>query len=63
MSSELKIDLWMAFVRGIRVTVGLVIGAGVAYYMQKPEWIALSPVISAVGKLLREKFNIDWLPI
>ncbi len=63
MNEQLKIDLWVAFVRGLRVTVGLVVGVGVAYFTQQPEWIALSPVISAIGKFVREKFKIDWLPI
>lgn len=63
MDDKLKVALWTAFIRGMRTTVGLVLGAGVAHYLAQPAWVALGPAVNMLGKFLREKYKIDWLPV
>jgi hypothetical protein len=51
-----------AFIRALRVGVSAAISYLGSQALGNDLWITATPVISAVGKLLREKFNLTWLP-
>lgn len=63
MDEKLKKDLWISFVRGFRVTVGLIIGTLIAHFSQQPVWVVVGPIVNMIGKFLREKYAWDWLPV
>jgi len=51
-----------ALLRLLRNAVAVGISAGLSYLANTPELIALSPVINAIGKLIREKTYIKKIP-
>lgn len=52
-----------AFKRFLRGAVSLLITGTVAYSAEKPYLLALTPVINALGKWLRERFGVKNTPI
>jgi hypothetical protein len=49
--------------RLVRVAASVGIASAAAWVAHDPRWIWLAPVISAVGKLLREKYSITNIPL
>jgi len=47
----------MAFKRLIKSSLALLIACVVAYLSKQPELIALAPILMAIEKYLKEKFN------
>jgi len=45
-----------------RVTVAVVIAGIPAYFGDNPMYMTLTPVISALGKLLRSKIGLKYIP-
>lgn len=64
-----KLKMWEvvkvkpALLRGIRVAVVIILSGVVATYGETSWYMALAPILSAVGKYLREKYGWTWLPI
>ena len=48
--------------RAGRTTVDLAIAALVAHFTGNESWLALAPVIAAVGKFLRCVFRLNFIP-
>jgi len=46
--------MWKALKRLLRVTFSVACAGAVVYYKNDPKYIAIAPVLSAVGKALRE---------
>jgi len=46
--------MWKVLRRLFRVTFSVVCAGAVVYYKNDPKYIAIAPVLSAVGKALRE---------
>lgn len=56
--------MWMSLVwRLVRTTAGLGIAAAVSWAANDPRWIWLAPVITAVAKVLRDKFDLTNIPL
>jgi len=45
-----------------RTAVGVLLAGIPAYFTNEPKYILLAPVINAVGKWLRTKFNLSNIP-
>ena len=48
--------------RAARVSLATIIAGLVMHFTGDDKWLLLAPVISAVGKFLRECFNLPYLP-
>jgi len=46
--------MWKALKRLARVSISVLLAGAVVYYKNDPKYIALAPIISAMGKALRE---------
>ena len=46
--------MFKAFKRFLRVSLSVLIAGSVVYFKDDPKYIALAPVISMIGKILRE---------
>lgn len=56
--------MWMGlFWRLIRTAAGLGVASAVAYAAHDPRWIWIAPVVTAVAKALRDKFNLTNIPL
>jgi len=51
-----------AFIRLLRGIVSIGIAGTIATFQNQPYWIVLTPVINAVGKYLRDKLGINYIP-
>jgi len=49
--------------RLVRTAASIGIATAVAWATNDPKWLWLAPVISAAAKVLREKFNLQNLPL
>lgn len=49
-------------IRFVRVFVSAGISAVLSQIQNDPKLMLIAPVISALGKALREKYNLTWLP-
>ena len=57
---KINYEAWKAAtMRFLRVAVSVIIAGLVAKYANDPYYLALSPIISAVAKYLRDKYQID----
>ena len=48
--------------RAARVGVASAVGVILAHLKSDPKWIILVPLISALGKFLRSKFGLQYIP-
>ena len=56
--------MWMALLWRLgRTAIGLGISTVIATVTSEPNWIWLAPVITAVAKVIREKFNLTNIPL
>ncbi len=51
-----------ALKRFSRVAVAVIIAGIPAYFGDNPAYMALTPVISALGKMLRSKIGLKYIP-
>jgi len=49
--------------RAARTAVALGLASAAAWAANDPRWILLTPIIAAVGKALRDNFNLTNIPI
>ena len=55
-------SFFRAFKRFGRATVSILLAGIPAYFANEPMYLALAPVIQAVGKWLREKLGLTHVP-
>jgi len=62
---EVKMEnaLTRSLKRLVRSTLGLVIAGAIAYTNKDPKLLLFAPVIQASAKYLRDKFNLEYLPL
>jgi len=58
----MKQELLKSTTRTARVAVAALIAGVVAQLTGDPRWLALTPMISGLGKMLRSFFNLPQLP-
>jgi len=46
--------MWKVLRRLARVSISVILAGAVVYYKKDPKYIAIAPVLSAIGKALRE---------
>ncbi len=51
-----------ALIRLLREAGAFVLPILLWHLNNDPKWIALKPVITAVGKYLRDAYHVTWLP-
>lgn len=51
-----------ALIRVFRVSVCCIVAAGVLYFIKTPYAFVIVPILSGFGKLLRDKWGLNWLP-
>jgi phage shock protein PspC (stress-responsive transcriptional regulator) len=51
-----------SLVRFLRVTVSVVIAGVAQVYGQDPRYLVIAPVISGIGKFIRDTYKLSWLP-
>ena len=49
--------------RLIRTAAGLGLASAVAWVTKDPKWIWLAPIITAIAKAARDKFNLQNIPL
>lgn len=57
------IPIKTALIRALRVGASIAISAGISYLANNPKYIILAPIISGVGKYIRESLKLDNIPI
>jgi len=48
--------------RAGRVSLATLIGGAVAHFTGDPKWLAIAPVLSALGKFLRMTLGLNFIP-
>jgi hypothetical protein len=57
-------NIFSGFVwRFVRTAAAIALAGAAAAATKDPRWIWLAPVISAIAKLLRDKYGIDNIPL
>lgn len=51
-----------ALIRLGRVALAAAVAAVIADQSHQPYWFIVGPIINAIGKYLRDKYQLDWLP-
>lgn len=46
-----------------RATIALLIAGAIAAATKNPKWIIFAPVLQALGKFLREKLDLPYIPV
>lgn len=55
-------SFWRSMKRFGRALVSIIIGGGAAYVAQDPKLIILAPIVQAIGKWLRDKLGLKYIP-
>lgn len=56
-------SLQRAAIRGLRVFVAMFIMGAIAYFSSREELLMLAPALNALGKYLRERFDVPFMPV
>ena len=55
-------SFWRSMKRLGRTLVSILVSGGIAYAAKDDKLILFAPLISAIGKFLRDKFNLKNIP-
>ena len=55
-------SFWRSMKRFGRALVSILIGGTVAYVAKDEKLLIVAPIIQAIGKWLREKLNLKYIP-
>lgn len=55
-------SFWRSMKRFGRALASILIGGGAAYVAKDPKLIILAPVVQAIGKWLRDKLGLKYIP-
>ena len=58
----MKKELQSTVKRAARITTATTIAGIVVHLTGDPKWLALAPLIAALGKFLRSMFNVKFIP-
>jgi len=56
-------NIMTALKRFGRALVSIGIAGGIAYLQNDPKMLVFAPVLQAIGKWLREKYGLNYIPI
>lgn len=63
MSNTKRNNVRAALVRALRVAISCGIAGVTIYLTGREEYAALVPLLNGLGKLLRDEFNIPYMPV
>lgn len=56
-------EIQAAAKRASRVTIGIIIAQAIVHFTGNPLYLGLAPIINAVGKFVRNKWNLNFIPV